>query len=127
MLNLKFIEIDTDPCKPKATIHATGRLGFNIDANKFMCLSEKRNFRVAVNDEDGTEIKNLYLIEDKESNGAAKVAKSGDYYYLNVGDLFDRLALDYKQFTIIYDISKQQYNSKDLFVLKMRKLRKKIK
>lgn len=124
MLNLKFIEIDTNPLKPKATIHATGRLGFNIDAIKYMNLSNRKNFRVAINDEDGSGLRNIYLIEEEGSVGVAKVSKAGDYFYLNVGDLFDRLDLNYKENTIIFDIKKEQYNDKDLFILKMRKLKR---
>src|ERR1700761_4146361 len=103
MINLKFIEIDTNPIKPKATVHASGRLGFNLEAINFMQLQNKRNFRLAIADEDGTSVKNIYLIEQDNSNGTAKVAKAGDYYYLNVGNLFEDLNIDYKAFTIIYD------------------------
>lgn len=127
MINLKFIEIDTNPIKPKATVHASGRLGFNIEAINFMELATKKNFKVAVSDEGEFEIRNLYLIEDKESAGTAKVSKAGDYYYLNVGTLFEDLAIDYTNFTIIFDIKKELYEGNDMFVLKMRKPKKKNK
>lgn len=127
MIDLKFIEIDTNPIKPKATVHASGRLGFNLEAINFMQLQNKRNFRLAVAKEDGNSIKNIYLIEQDNPNGAAKVAKAGDYYYLNVGNLFEDLSVDYKNYTIIYDIRKQLYEDKDMYVLKMRKPKKKRK
>lgn len=125
MVNLKFIEIDTNPIKPKATVHASGRLGFNNEAIQFMELNNKKNFKVAVADEDGTSVNNIYLIEQDNPTGAAKVAKAGDYYYLNVGNLFEDLNIDYKNFTVIYDIRKQLYENKDMYVLKMRKLKRK--
>jgi len=127
MINLKFIEIDTNPLKPKATVHASGRLGFNLEAINFMQLHNKRNFRLAVADEDGKSVKNIYLIEQDNPIGTAKVAKAGEYYYLNVGNLFEDLNIDYKNFTIIYDIRKQLYENKDMYVLKMRKPKKKKK
>ena len=128
MLKLKFIEIDTNPLKPKATIHTSGRLGFNIEAISFMELSKRKFFKIAVSDEDGVSVNNIYLIEQDNSQGAAKIAKAGDYYYLNVGSLFDELEEDYKAFTIIYDIKKQLYDGKDMFVLKKRKpIKKKVK
>jgi len=127
MINLKFIEIDTNPLKPKATVHASGRLGFNLEAINFMQLQNKRNFRLAVSEEDGKSIKNIYLIEQDNPTGAAKVAKAGDYYYLNVGNLFEDLDIDYKSHTIIYDIKKQLYEDKDMYVLKMRKPKRKKK
>ncbi len=127
MINLKFIEIDTNPIKPKATVHASGRLGFNVEAIDFMELSNKKFFRVAVADDNGTALKNIYLIEQDNSEGTAKVSKAGDYYYLNVGNLFEDLEIDYKDYTIIYDIRKQLYEERDMYVLKMRKPKKKKK
>jgi hypothetical protein len=127
MINLKFIEIDTNPIKPKATVHASGRLGFNVEAIDFMELSNKKFFRVAVADDNGTALKNIYLIEQDNSEGAAKVSKAGDYYYLNVGNLFEDLEIDYKDYTIIYDIRKQLYEERDMYVLKMRKPKRKKK
>ncbi len=125
MINLKFIEIDTNPIKPKATIHASGRLGFNLEAINFMELDKKKYFKVAIQDENGVGVSNIYLIEQVSANGAAKVAKAGEYYYLNVGSLFDDIEEDYKNFTVIYDIKKELYDGKDMFVLKKRKLIKK--
>jgi len=125
MINLKFIEIDTNPIKPKATVHASGRLGFNLEAINFMELDKKKYFKVAIQDEDGVSVTNIYLIEQGDSTGAAKVSKAGDYYYLNVGTLFDDIAEDYKSFTVIYDIKKELYDGNDMFVLKKRKLIKK--
>jgi len=125
VMDLKFIAIDTNPIKPKATVHASGRLGFNSEAIDFMGLTNKRYFRVAVTNEDGKPLKNVYLIEQEEAANAAKVAKSGEYYYLNVGNLFEQLDVDYKEYTIIYDIRKMMYDDKDMYVLKMRKPKKK--
>jgi hypothetical protein len=128
MPNLKFIEIDINPARPKATIHASGRLGFNIEAISFMDLNKKKFFKVAVEDQDGVSVNNIYLIEQESPNGAAKIAKAGDYYYLNAGMLFDDLEEDYKNFTIIYDIKKELFDGKDMFVLKKRKpIKKRIK
>ncbi|WP_343533952.1 hypothetical protein [Pedobacter sp.] len=124
-INLKFIEIDTNPVKPKATVHATGRLGFNLDAISFMDLANKENFKVATTGEEGEELKNIYLIHSEEDKSTAKVAKSGDYYYLNVGNLFDDLDIDYKNFTVIFDIKKDYYDNNEMYVLKMRRLKRK--
>lgn len=121
MINLRFIEIDTNPIKPKATVHASGRLGFNIEAINFMELAKRKFFRVAIGDEDGVSVSNIYLIEQDDATGAAKIAKAGEYYYLNVGSLFEELEEDYKNYTVIYDVKKQLYDGKDMFVLKKRK------
>ena len=126
-MELEFIEIDTNPIKPKATVHASGRLGFNIEAINFMELASKKNFKVAKSKTEDGELKNIYLI-DMEGAGTAKVSKAGEYYYLNVGLLFEDLGLDFKNYTIIYDIKKGQYEGRDMYILKMRKPKqKKIK
>ena len=103
-----------------STIHISGRLGFNAEAIKFMNLEKRKYFRVAINEEESVSNGNIYLIDDEEFNGTAKVSKAGDYYYLNVGGLFDKLDIDYKKYSVIYDIKKEQYNLKDMFVLKRR-------
>lgn len=120
-MDLEFIDIDLKYVKPKATIHMSGRLGFNSEAAKVMKLKDKRYFKVALSKAEGIGNGNIYLIDDEHFEGTAKVSKAGDYYYLNVGGLFDNIGVDYKGFSIIYDIKKEQYGSKDMFALKQRK------
>ena len=126
-MELEFIEIETNPIKPKATVHASGRLGFNSEAINFMNLGNKKSFKVARNRTEDGDLKNIYLI-DLNGDNNAKVSKAGEYYYLNVGFLFEDLGIDYLNYTIIFDIKRGQYESNDMYILKMRKPKsKKIK
>ena len=120
-LNLSFIEIDTRANKPKATIHITGKLGFNMEAQKLMRLSDDSYYRVAL-DEDEEEVTNIYFVAStKDEQGALKIAKAGQYFYANLTTLFDKLKLDYAKYTIAFDIEKSKYEDKDMFIFKKRK------
>lgn len=115
-MKLKFVEINLNRTKPKATIHQSGKLGFNNEASTCMNLQAQKTYKLAT-DEDGD---NLYLLEANEESGTAKIAKAGQYYYLNVGDAFDALGIDYKNNTVIFDIKKEDYEGKEIFVLQKR-------
>ncbi|MCR8559285.1 hypothetical protein KXD93_16630 [Mucilaginibacter sp. BJC16-A38] len=124
-MKLKFLEIDTNKSKPKATIHVTGKLGFNMEAIEFMKLENKSSYLLAT-DEEKSDV--FYLLETDNDKKAAKVAKAGNYYYLNVADAFEVMKYDYKTFTIMFDITKDEYEGKDLYVFtKKREIKRKEK
>jgi len=104
--------------KAKATIHNTGKLGFNIEAIEIMQLKNQGSYLLATDEEDANV---MYLIPTDSSNGVGKVAKAGDYYYLNVGDAFEKLGFKYTEYTIMFDIEKSEYEGKEIFILKKRK------
>jgi hypothetical protein len=124
-MKLNFLEIDINKSKPKATIHVTGKLGFNMEAIEFMKLENKGLYLLAT-DEDKKDV--FYMVETKGDKGSARVAKAGAYYYLNVADAFDIMGYDYKKFTIMFDITKDTYEDKDLYVFtKKREIKRKDK
>lgn len=112
-MKLSFIEIDINKPKPKATIHVTGKLGFNMEAIQFMKLDQQNAYLLAT-DEERRDV--FYLVQTNKNEGVAKVAKAGAYYYLNVGDAFDKLRYDYKHFTLIFEISEDNYEGQKLYV-----------
>lgn len=114
VMKIKIIDIDLNRSKAKATIHISGKLGFNMEAATAMDLAHKRTFQFAT-DEEKNDI--IYLIESAEDKGVAKVSKAGTYYYLNVGDVFATLGFDYKNYTIIFEIAKDEYDGKNVYVL----------
>lgn len=124
-MKLSFIDIDINKAKPKATIHYSGKLGFNMEAIEYMNLKNQESFLIAKDDEkDGV----FYLVKSNEVKGAAKVAKAGNYYYLNVGDAFEKLNYDFKGYTIMFNITKDSYEGKDLYILsKYRETKRKDK
>ena len=100
--------------KAKATIQFSGRLGFNMDAIELMQMANRKSFFLA-QDEENEEI--LYLMPQNDLEGDAKLAKAGSYYYLNVGDAFKNMGIKYKEYTVMYEVEKAEYEGSDIFVL----------
>jgi len=123
-MGIEIIKPSFSKAKPKATIHLSGKLGFNIQASNLMEMKSETAFHFAKDTDDD---KKFYLITGTKEDGAAKVAKAGEYYYINLGDVFDIVGLNYKEETIIFDINKDTHNGKPMYVLSKRKpiLRKK--
>jgi hypothetical protein len=115
-MEIEFIKANTSRTKPKATIHMTGKLGFNIEASTLMEIENKKSFLIG---KDKNDVDRFYLFESEEE-GSGKIAKAGEYYYLNLGNAFDLLEMDYRRYTIMFDVSKSTYNEKDIYVLKKR-------
>lgn len=83
-----------------------------------MKLEAEQAFYFAKDTDDKSK---FYLIPGKAEDGAGKVAKAGAYYYLNLGDAFDTVGLDYVKEIISFDIKKDTYEGKDMYVLGKRK------
>jgi hypothetical protein len=107
--------------KAKATIQYSGRLGFNMDAIQLIDLERIKSFLIA-QDEDDEEI--LYLLPQNDGEGDAKVARAGQYYYLNVGDVFKNLGLKYKEYTIMYEVEKMEHEEKTIYALREKRQNK---
>lgn len=106
-LDMAIVIIDTTQfsIKLKATIQATGKLGFtNETAN---CLNLQLG--QAVNFARDDETQELYLIIAKDSaTKTLKVCKSGMYYYIQTKLMFDAFGYDYKKKTIIFDLTRKE-------------------
>lgn len=115
-MEIEFIKANFSKTKPKATIHMTGKLGFNIEASNLMGLPDKESFLIG---KDKNDENKLYLLES-DNEGSVKLAKAGEYYYLNAGNVFELMGLDYKVYTIMFDVTIDKYNDKDIYVLNKR-------
>lgn len=104
--------------KPKATIHLTGKLGFNMEASNLMKLETEQAFLFAKDTEDANR---FYLIPGKEEDGAGRIAKAGAYYYLNLGDAFDTVGLNYTKEIISFNIKEDKHDGAAIYVLEKRK------
>jgi len=114
----EIIKASFSKAKAKATIHLTGRLGFNIEASNLMALKSGQAFHLA---KDTDNANKFYLLVAKEEDGAGKIAKAGAYFYLNIGDAFEKANLNFKTETIIFDVSKDIYDGETIFVMDKRK------
>lgn len=116
-----YIEFE-DPNKSnsiiKASIHKTGKLGFSSGAQEFLNLSESICFKVGFHPED---VNVMYLVPSNDDGYSFKVAKAGDYYYINLKHVFDKRGVQYQNKSIIYDIKKEKTNDeKEYYVLTKR-------
>ena len=90
--------------KMKATIQASGRLGFTEDTAKALDLSAGKFAKFAKDDEKGI----LYLIIiDKGSDDAFDIRLSSGYYYVPAKLMFDMLGFDYVNNNIMFDLIRQ--------------------
>jgi hypothetical protein len=101
----------------KASVHKTGKLGFSSGAEKFMNLKEDLYTKIGFDKEDNNK---LYLIISENSENAFKIAKAGDYFYINLKHILDSRNIDYKSKSIIYDIKKDIEDGIEFFVLTRR-------
>jgi hypothetical protein len=109
-MDLEFADVKTAPLRPKATVHRSGKVGFNSDAADFMGLSGEEEFCVAYNPEQGPD-GDLYLLPpgpDVPENSCIGVAKAGEYFHLNLRRFFERYEIDYETYKIVYDIEERE-------------------
>lgn len=124
-MRLKFIKAEETERNAKATVHTSGKLGFSKDAIDYLGITEGKSIQFAQNEDDIND-KNLYAkIYDGAQEGAFKISKAGEYYYVNTKNLFDSLEIDYKKVKIIYDIVMIEYEGEKIIKMIRREIKKK--
>lgn len=97
--------------KLKATIQASGRLGFTAETATALGLESKKYAKFAKDDEKET----LYLIIVNEPNeDAFEIRLSSNYYYVPTKVMFDTLGYDYENGNIMFDLVRQPSLDDDL-------------
>lgn len=98
---IKILSAKDFNVKLKATIQASGRLGFSEPTAKFLKLSLSK-YAIFANDE---ETNDLYLaICENESEDSFEIKSTSGYYYVPAKMLFDVLGLDYINNVIMFDL-----------------------
>ncbi|GAB1405148.1 hypothetical protein MASR1M74_23270 [Lentimicrobium sp.] len=124
-MKLKFIKSEDIDKNVKCAIHKTGKLGFSSNAIEKLSLNTDKTVSIAINEED-EEDENLYIvINESTQEGAFKVSKAGEYFYLNTKAFFDSFGIDYRNEKIIYDIVDFEYEGQKLYKLIKRVIKKK--
>lgn len=128
-MKLKFLDVGESTRRAKATVHLSGKLGFNNDAAKLMKLHERPCFRIAVDeDKDSDDVLYLVLVDDQSStSGCIRAHKSGAYYYMNLKVIFDDFGTEYHTQRVMYDIQEKKMEGNTVFVLRKRTLARKTK
>lgn len=127
LMKIKFFNPNSLDRNLKATIHKSGKLGFTVDAANKMELETNKSAAVGINEEDSSDTSLYIIIYNDQKEGTFKVAKAGNYYYLNLKNLFDTLKISYKNESFIYDISEDNIEGQRVYKLTQRDNNKKNK
>jgi hypothetical protein len=126
-MKLKFIKAEETERNAKATVHTTGKLGFSKDAIEYLGINEGNSIQFAQNTEDDNDV-NLYArVYSGIQEGAFRISKAGDYFYVNTKNMLDALGVDYKSTKIIYDLVKGEYEGEQIVKMLRREIKKKNK
>lgn len=101
---IKFYSAKHYSTKLKVTIQATGKLGFSDDTAKELELSTHSYIMLGA-DESESDVMYLVVLQ-KTNDDAFKVCKAGDYFYLPTTVLFLSLGYDFRNKTIIFDLTR---------------------
>lgn len=89
----------------KATIQATGKLGFTSETIKTLGLNTSCSILLGPDDENESVYYMGILREHRED--AFLVMSSGQYLFLNTKQLFDDMDIDYNsKWTVMFDLSR---------------------
>ncbi len=104
MGTIKFFSAKQYSARLKATIQSSGKLGFTDETAKELALSAQTYVRLGIDESDS---ETLYLVVcESTDEDAFKVCKAGEYYYLPTATLFRSLGFDFKNRTIIFDLTR---------------------
>lgn len=131
MSSLRFIDPTIRKPKPSARVHASGKLGFNSDAAKFMNLEELPSYVVATSGSEQSKFQIFFIdpgIADEVEDlpPPIKVAKAGKYYYVHFVNILDQLNIKFQGEKVIFDIKKTEYRGFNMFVLTRREQKKDV-
>jgi hypothetical protein len=125
---IKILSAKQFATKLKATIQASGRLGFTAETATALDFKSGKFAKFAKDDENDS----LYLIIINEgSEDAFSVRESSGYYYIPTKVMFDTLGFDYENNTIMFDLIRQHSLDNDLqgqvYYMKQRQIKNKEK
>lgn len=119
-MNIKFFKsVDMDS-NIKATIHISGRLGFNSNAQKKISIDNTKFIKIGAGDDYEKDKFLYFIITNEEDEETFSIAKAGEYYYANTKGLFDSLGIDYENQKVIYDITEVIFENEKYYKLKPR-------
>lgn len=122
-MGLQILSAKEYAVKLKATIHATGKLGFTEATAKELGLTPESGVKFAQN-----EAGDLYLINcPVRDEDAFKVLKAGAYFSVSTKTLFDSLGYDYQNYNIMLDMIKETIDGQEVYKLVKREVKREKK
>lgn len=102
-MNLSFLKTTELNVKLKCTIQASGKLGFTETTAKALRLGKQERFiRFAQDTDDNNQLYMVFV--QTGDDGAFKVRRSGNYYYIATQALFESLGYNFKDINYIFDL-----------------------
>ena len=128
MMTLKILSAKQFATKLKATIQASGRLGFTAETATTLDLKSGKFAKFAQDDQT----KSLYLIIINEgSEDAFSIRETSGYFYVPTKVMFDTLGYDYENGNIMFDLVRQHSLDDDLqgqvYYMKQRQIKNREK
>ena len=128
VMTIKILSAKNFAIKLKATIQASGRLGFTAETATALDLKSGKFAKFAKDDENGS----LYLIIINEgSEDAFSIRESSGYYYVPTKVMFDTLGFNYENGNIMFDLVRQPSLDDDLqgqvYFMKQRQIKNREK
>ena len=128
IMAIKILSAKQFSTKLKATIQASGRLGFTSETANALDFKSKKYAKFAKDDEKDL----LYLIIiNEESEDAFSIRESSGYFYVPTKVMFDTLGFNYENGNIMFDLVRQPSLDNDLqgqvFYMKQRVIKSKEK
>lgn len=125
---IKILSAKQFSTKLKATIQASGRLGFTSETANALDFKSKKYAKFAKDDEKDL----LYLIIiNEESEDAFSIRESSGYFYVPTKVMFDTLGFNYENGNIMFDLVRQPSYDDDLqgqvYYMKQRPIKNKDK
>lgn len=119
-MGFKIQDPTIQPKRPRASIHKSGKIGFNSDAHEFMELTPDSRFLVAMDEDDPTDSDIILIPASSDHEKAIKPSKGGDYLYLHLRPLLDRMGFDYENYKYRYDIEEDEFEGRTAYRLVLR-------
>ena len=111
IMAIKILSAKQFSTKLKATIQASGRLGFTSETANALDFKSKKYAKFAKDDEKDL----LYLIIiNEESEDAFSIRESSGYFYVPTKVMFDTLGFNYENGNIMFDLVRQPSLDNDL-------------
>lgn len=87
----------------KATVQQTGKLNFNVETGESLELSVDKGIKFFL---DGEPEQFYMAVMPRPDRDSFPLKKNGPYFYVAAKLLFDDLGVDYKGFTVFYDLQR---------------------
>jgi len=125
-MKLKFIKANELRPRAKATVHLTGKLGFSSECEDYMGIKEGMGLSIGINEGDEKDLNLYVMVQEQPENGAFKIQKTGEYFYINAKLLFQELDIDFKNKRTIFDITRMEFEGTPMFRFNRREIEKKV-